>query len=115
MISYVHSLVSKRVKVAVFSMAVYILLLSCNRPCFASGAVYGSFAACFLTPVKGSTTPMIARALGTVAANSVLLGERKAKLTHLIVYMYVHVCMICKPEVLFPGSNLFRICSLTCC
>ena len=81
-------------KVAVFSMALYILLLSCNLPCFASGAVYGSFAACFLTPVKGSTTPMIARALGTVAANSILLGERKAKLTQ-----FDHVCMIFQPDV----------------
>ena len=40
------------------------------------GAAYGTAAACFLNPVKGAKTPMITRALGVVATNSVLLGTK---------------------------------------
>jgi hypothetical protein len=43
-----------------------------------AGAAYGTAAACFLNPVKGAKTPMITRALGVVATNSVLLATAGA-------------------------------------
>ena len=35
----------------------------------------GSVEGCFLNPIPGSTTPMLVRALGTIARRSVLFGE----------------------------------------
>ena len=42
---------------------------------FLSGAAYGTVEGCFLKPVKGSTTPMIFRALQVIVSRAVLIGK----------------------------------------